>query len=391
MSDLQLLFVVLALLYVWECACWLPRPSLGFFTWVGRHWRNVQPSLVVGNQQGGFILAPPLPPLGWLLVANPSPLSVSCNGFLNYVPFSASGGPLPPQFPRWLPFREVVSLEASGRKVIVNGRVLLRAPSGVTAGRIARTLVSLWKQTADERSKTLETMACAAFDTSELQARWALFRQAGVNLRWFANALVAYVFAACPVLIWQFGFSRAWPFLLGGLLMLTSLTSWTFHRAHRRLFPEAEEDRFTHSLTILLAPATAMRAHDILSRPLLSGFHPVAVAKSFCSDLEWRRIAARAFREIRYPMMPNCPLEEPEAVKAELESRGRHLKALELFLKRQGVDPEKLLSPPSPTEATNRSHCPRCLAQFTTSSGHCADCGGIPLEPLPATTPVDPN
>ena len=33
MSDLQLLFLVLALLYGWECACWINRGSVAFRSW----------------------------------------------------------------------------------------------------------------------------------------------------------------------------------------------------------------------------------------------------------------------------------------------------------------------------------------------------------------------
>ena len=64
MNDVQLLFVVLACLYGWECACWVRRGGLAFVTWLGRHWSAQQPGALVGNQRGGFIFVPPLPPLG---------------------------------------------------------------------------------------------------------------------------------------------------------------------------------------------------------------------------------------------------------------------------------------------------------------------------------------
>ena len=52
-----------------------------------------------------------------------------------------------------------------------------------------------------------------------------------------------------------------------GLLALTCGTAFRFARAHRALYPQAEDDRFTHTLTILLAPTSAMRALDALSLP----------------------------------------------------------------------------------------------------------------------------
>ena len=41
--------------------------------------------------------------------------------------------------------------------------------------------------------------------------------------------------------------------------------------------------------------------------------------------------------------------------------------------------------PPAPADETSRAYCPRCLAQFTTTSGTCADCGGVPLVPFTRT------
>ncbi len=69
MSDVQWLFAVVAALYVWECACWLRRGGVAFFTWLGRRWQALQPGSLVANQAGGFVLAAPLPPLGSVFVA----------------------------------------------------------------------------------------------------------------------------------------------------------------------------------------------------------------------------------------------------------------------------------------------------------------------------------
>ena len=64
MSDVQLLFLVLAVLYAWECACWVTRGTVVFRSWLGRAWHSSPPSTLLGNQRGGFTFAHPLPPLG---------------------------------------------------------------------------------------------------------------------------------------------------------------------------------------------------------------------------------------------------------------------------------------------------------------------------------------
>src|SRR3954447_2009772 len=104
MTDLQLLFVVLAVIYFWECACWLPRGSVAFLTWFGRRWRQAHPAGLLGNQRGGFVIAPPLPPLGSLLVANQFPLSLSPDGVLAYVAPTVNPGGRPPQSGAFIAF-----------------------------------------------------------------------------------------------------------------------------------------------------------------------------------------------------------------------------------------------------------------------------------------------
>ena len=82
MSDVQFLFAILGVLYVWECACWLRRGGVAFTKWVGSNWRIQHPATMLGNQHGGFALAPPFPPLGTILTANQLPLSLGPDGVL---------------------------------------------------------------------------------------------------------------------------------------------------------------------------------------------------------------------------------------------------------------------------------------------------------------------
>jgi hypothetical protein len=55
---------------------------------------------------------------------------------------------------------------------------------------------------------------------------------------------------------------------------------------------------------------------------------------------------------------------------------------LEAWLRAQKVDLEELIHPPPPSDTASVSYCPRCLAQFATPAGLCADCGGVELKPF---------
>src|SRR5262245_8614317 len=133
MSELQLLFLVLALLYGWECACWVRRGSVAFSTWLGRRWQARHPGDLLGNQRGGFIFAAPLPPLGAVLTASPFPLSLSPDGVLAAVATNVNPGWRPPQSGTFFRFDEVREVEAQGRKLFVNREPVLTAVSASLA------------------------------------------------------------------------------------------------------------------------------------------------------------------------------------------------------------------------------------------------------------------
>jgi hypothetical protein len=393
MTELQLLLLIFTLIYLWECVCWINRGSVAFLTWFGRRWRIAHPASLIGNQSGGFVFAHPFPPLGTILVGNQYPLSVSPDAILAYVAPSVNPGSRPTQSAKLFKFDDIRKVEALGKKVLINGELLLKVGSATYASHIAQQLDELAKLPLPKREVALKEMARDRFDTKAISERWEAFRKQGDNVRILTNWLFTYLFIFTPILIWRLGFHMVWPTLLAGLLCFTITTSILFRRIHKTFYPTAEDDRFTHFLTILLSPATTIRAHDALSRPLLEHFHPLAIAKVFCAEAEFRKFASTVLRDIRHPALPLCPRNEPVAVEAEIFSRSLLEKTVEEFLKKNNVSLKTLLQPPEPADPTCISYCPRCLAQFTTLDGKCDDCGGLSLSSFvdaasPPTKPV---
>ena len=379
MSDLELLFLVLVVVYAWECAGWLRRGSVVFRTWLGRRWRIVHPGALLGNQRGGAFFASPFPPLGTVLTGNQFPLSLSGEAVLAFTAPSLNPGWRPPQTGRLFRVPEFRTIDAIRNKVRVNGELFVKASSPTFAASIAQRLRS-WKSLPPaEREKALPQFFHDSLDTKAIEQRWSEFQEETRSLRLLTNILFGYLFVLAPLFVWRFDLKHYWVGLLLGLLACTSATAVLFHRAHKRFYPEADDERFTHFLLILLAPATTIRAADVLSRPLFEEFHPLAIAKVFCSEPAFREFARRVLLEIRHPGLPVCPHDEPGAREAERQSRAALRTAVEEFLRRNGAKPEELVKPPSPMEEGCRSYCPRCQAQFTTIEGVCADCGGLPL------------
>jgi hypothetical protein len=142
---------------------------------------------------------------------------------------------------------------------------------------------------------------------------------------------------------------------------------------------------------MLLAPPSAVRAHDVLSRHLLENFHPLALAEVLCAPETCQAFARQVLLDLRYPAFPVWPTNEAGPSSTEQWSRAVWLEAVENFVRRAGWKPEALVAPPRPLEPGNRSYCPRCGAQFIARKGTCADCGGRPLLPFAASHQCGPT
>jgi len=379
MSDVQWLFVVLAVLYAWECLCWLRRGGVTFSSWLGRCWRAQHPGTLAGNQNGGFVIAAPLPPLGALFLANQLPFSFSPDGVLAFVATNVNPGWRPAQSGRFLHWRDVREVRARGKKLLINGELLIHAATPGLARHLAAAIKRLASLKSAEHAKAIEEMAKASLDLKAIASRRVDWHKRARPIRWLANLLVVFVFCIAPASVWLFGFALTWLWLLLGLLGLTITTAIVFARAHRALYPDAHDERFSHTFTIALAPTSAMRAHDALSRPLLETFHPLAVAGALLHQPAFTVFGRRILIDLRHPALPLYPHAQPEAQATELFFRQTLLAATEQFLARQGIDPMKLCRPPARSDELSRAYCPRCEAQFTSVAGQCADCGGLTL------------
>ena len=383
MSDLQWLFVILALLYLWECACWIRRGSVAFRTWMARRWTVVHPGALLGNQKAGFVFTHPLPPLGTIFSGNQLPLSLSPDGALAFVAPSVNPGWRPPQNGQLLPWSELSQVQVVGKTLRLKGQTFVQTGSATFAKWLAAELRQMAQVPVSSRSRCIEELLKQTLDTAAIQQRLRLFEQQTRSLRLMTNTLFVYLFVLAPAVIWQFGLSATWPGLLAGLLACTGAAAFLFRRAHRGLYPEAEDERFTHFLIILLSPATAIRAHDLLSRPLLDNFHPLAVAKVLVPARQFEEFARNVLRELRYPAMPLCPRPDQAACATESSWRTALRSHIEKFTVQNGLNPDELLEGPKQADSSCRSYCPRCGAQYTTPDGICADCGGLALVAFP--------
>jgi hypothetical protein len=382
-SDLQLLFLVLALLYGWECACWVTRGSVAFRSWLGRRWRVLLPGTLLGNQRGGFIFAHPVPPLGMLLTGNQLPLSLSPESLAVSEANALDAAAEPrDQSANPIAWTQVQRIEARGKKIMVNSHLLVKVSSPLRAVKTVQLLRRLSQAAPAEREKLIGQTLGEQFDCTQIEQQWHEFKNRSGGLRLATNALFLYLFVVSPIVIWWIGLGRCWIALLAGLIGLTGTIAALFHRVHKKLYATAEDERFSHFVILLLSPATAIRALDVISRPLLEDFHPLAIAKVFCPAGRFEGLAEKYLRELRYQSIPGNSQQDSIGRKAQRYWREVSQKTLEDFLNRSGVDTKAFLQAPAASDDTCLSYCPRCLAQFTTREGVCADCGGVRLAPF---------
>ncbi len=380
MGDLEGLLLVVAAIYLAECVVWVPRGAVVFHRYWIKTWRLLHPSAVIGNERGGLFLANPLPPFGTVLVSPQFMLSLSPEAAYSYTAACINPNWRPVQLARHVFWEAIQSVAVDGKAILVNAEPFLRAPSPLAARPLADFLRRVRSLKPGERAAAIRKRVDEAFDSQTISARLAQCQTLARPVRLLANVLFAYVFVLAPMLVWQFGFGHLGWALLAGLLAQTITAALLFRRAHRALFPDASAERFTPFVTMLLAPPTAIRAHDLLSRHLLEPFHPLAVAQVLCPPHRFEEFARRTLLDLRFPMLPICPAATPEAARTEQWSRQAVLETAEKFIQRAGLRPEELLKPPARAEPRNLSYCPRCGGQFLSVELTCGDCGGRPVE-----------
>jgi hypothetical protein len=383
MGDLESLLLVLVAIYLTECAVWVRRGGVAVVSYWGGRWRVWHPGSVLGNARGALFLSNPFPPFGHVVVGHQSPVSFSPQALLSFTAASINPGWRPSQLARCLRYEEVRSISLEGRNILINDVLFVKAPGGGAARRLAAMVRRLKPLSESDRAAAIRQCIAESFDTEKIRARWREFETRSRTLRLLAIVLFAYLFVLAPALLWHFGFRYAGLGLAAGLLAQTLSLGMLFRRAHRRLFPDGSEERFTPFLTMLLAPPTAIRATDLLGRHLLEDFHPLAVTHVFCPAAKFKTLARHALLDLHFPLLPASPSSDEQAVQTEEWYRRLLMEEVERTVVRAGLEPGDLLQPPSRSEPEHQAYCPRCRAQFLASSATCADCGGRPLRSFP--------
>ncbi|MSU34597.1 MAG: hypothetical protein EXS36_05715 [Pedosphaera sp.] len=387
MSDRQYLLLILGFLAFTECLFWVRRGGVVFRQMATRRWRAVLRSEAIGNERGDLHWCWPLPPAGRVYITRSWPFAAAPDGIVAAPvdclhPSGQPGGPT--VFFGWDAISEVV---ADGKRLRVNGQELFRSDSPYEPLFFAALLQELSRLPAPVRVEHLRDVLRQSFDREALQEVLADFSERTAGWVTTCTGLWGFLVIACPAIIWRFGWLPALWWLAPALLLQMAWITVGFVRLHRRFFPAANDDRFKLALVYALAPVSASRAPDSLSRPLLGSFHPLCVAAGLLSSAELAPLAESVWRELRYPRSATPESRTAQGLAVEVWFRSEIKSRVESLLREVNLDTAVWERSPVPTDPTHACYCPRCLSQFTQEATTCTDCGRLPLSPIVLSVP----
>jgi hypothetical protein len=377
MTEKETLLAILVALHGVEGAQWFQHGGVVLRrAWNGR-FRRAAAGDLIGNSRGGLAFFSPLPPFGEVHCGRPLPCALAPDGVYFAQTENRPGVPVPVGCGRVFSWDELKKIRADEKTLRVGAEVCWRADNVHAPHRLAATLRDLARSDDASRPGAIAGELRRRLDPKAVAKMLVEFRSRIVWLGRLTDALFALLLLVSPVVVWRFGWMPALWFLVPAIYLLTGSIGELLRRNHRRLYPEARDERFKLALLGWLAPLVSIRAVALLSRPLLGEFHPLAVA----AVLEAEDAAALArgyWRDLKHPRIPSVPLEALPRSIAEWH-RSRQAKEMAKVLESRGWKSADLEAAPTKSDPAHLRYCPRCEAQFVESADSCPECGGLPL------------
>jgi hypothetical protein len=380
MTERETLLAILVTLHVVEGAQWFQHGGLVLRRTFGGLFRRTPVGDLIGNSRGGIAFLGPLPPFGEVFSGSPWPCALSPDGVHFSQTENFPGAQVPVGSGRSFSWDELKKIRAEEKTLWIQGAVCWRADNVHSPHQLANTLRELARTDPSSRPAAIERELRRRLDPDTVARSVADFRTRMVWMKRLVHALFGVLLLVAPVVVWRFGWLPALWFLVPALYLLTGSIGELLRRNHRRLYPEARDERFKLTLLGGLAPLVSIRAVALLSRPLVGSFHPLALA--FALDPESAPALARGYwRDLKHPRRPNAPLETSTRRIVEWHRR-KQVEQIAALLNVRGVAVADLEAPPPRSDPAHRRYCPRCEAQFIESAETCAECGGMPLVAL---------
>lgn len=365
MTDGQLLFAVFTAFYLLECVRWLPVAAQVFRTWAWKSgWTLRQPLPYLAGRGLGPALMWPLPPLGGLMTAQSWPVLPDADG-LWIGPGQLHAG-------RALKWSEI-QVTAEKQEVVLAAGVSVLCVSA-RAARVLRTLIERMQSSKpDQRAVLIDEFWKDSLSLPAARAAVRRFRLAASLLRLPCIGLFFLCFGWLPYVFWWFSGDvlRVGSALLS-VLFLDVLVALTWRSLDRRIFGDATS-RWAQVLHLMVMPAHAIRALDLIGHDVASRLHPVVVAAAILPKEQARVVAGVEWRNWKYRQAALLGGDRVTAVLAHLEA----------CVIRLGYRIDEMDAPPQQEPGTT-SFCPCCHEPFVTEMARCQACGDLETRVWPS-------
>ena len=376
MYEWILLGAVAAAFYLIECCAWITVPCRACYRHpVHGRWRAAAAADAIGNDRGGLLPTSPFDVSGTIVQSCELPFTLNPDGVVN-VAFAERDA----QDAEYVAFTDIDTVRPALDTVVINERVVIKAPSAVAAAEFAALLGRLKSTAARDREKLIQSAIADRISIKDIKERWAWFHGETGAVRGASLLSVAWLFVVAPVVVFLFGPLASWPFLLAGLFLCAVVTSTIYFRAHRRLFGVAASDRWVHAVSMTLFPIAAMRACDRLSKELMWRFEPVALVAAFCEP----QSAADVIRPIVFDISRPVGAADDADWAARRSWHHEVIKnQVSRMLRVVDCDPS---TAPAREDTAMAAFCPRCHTQYAEGRTACSACADVALTPYEITS-----
>lgn len=377
MTDGEVLFVVLWLIYFTDSFLWLNKHAVLFISWWGREWDVQTASANFGTAWGGLSLLNPFPPLGWYYTSEILPLSFSPDFIAAYNSQTIAPGGRPHQTGIVLSYEAITDINVKEAELWINGSLFCKFRSQRLANKILGILQLLIPMSAMERQSLIESFIAGRFDPEALQKEQNLLNMRLSNLRILCNIMFAFLFVAIPVTSILYGVTRLIiPSTIVMFLMVIPIIM-EFYNVHKSLHPEFRSARITHSIKMMLCPPVAVRACDIVMENAMDNYDVLALAYALLKGSSRDSFFSEYLRDLKLPLcidfddlilLKTCHWQNDTI----LRLTARYSPGIASII-------ETAFKTPQQESSDRLSYCPRCLIQLSVKDKNCPDCDSIKL------------
>ena len=379
MSDGQVLFLVLCLLYLSDCFFWIRRGTAAFVSPWGARWRAAGGTRLFGNDRGYPLFLNPLPPLDRVVLAHLAPVSISPRGVRAGTRQTLPGAEGGKRTAEALPFERIAKARADGPWLRIDGAKFARCGSPAQAREVAELIGRAAAVPENKREPLIRHWVAGRYSGKNAAAALAGADDAARPPRRMAVAFFVFLFAVAPAAAVVVGLVPTFYPLAALTVAFAVAMAVAFGFGHRSVFPGEGGDRAAHVAKMVLCPPAAIRAADALTAEAASSFSPLVVACELSAD-DHRAFAATFLRDLKHPLADD----PADALAAEVATWYLDLErrqATKYVEKRHPRLLEEAFAPPAP-EPGSASYCPRCRAQSADDAAQCPDCEGVALVPF---------